>query len=167
MPHFNLIFSWVGLALGWGVRRFHTNIHMFSNPTSFGKSHTLMVGLTRKKMFGCDRSSILVGVGSACLVGPAGGYSNYIRSIQVQLDGSGMGGTTSAWDQGAKWEQMCVCVCWPMRQAEKSVVAQSKGFVEEVVVKGKSSTRYPRLGLATSGRKSAHIRLISSPYFII
>ena len=30
---FNLIFSWVGLALGWGVRRFHNNTCMFSNPT--------------------------------------------------------------------------------------------------------------------------------------
>ena len=26
-------FSRVGLASGWGVRRFHDNIHMFSNPT--------------------------------------------------------------------------------------------------------------------------------------
>ena len=30
---FNLNFPWVGLALGWGVRRFHNNIQMFSIPT--------------------------------------------------------------------------------------------------------------------------------------
>ena len=40
-------FSWVGLALGWGVRRFHDNIYMFSNPTEFGTSeyivNTLMI----------------------------------------------------------------------------------------------------------------------------
>ena len=24
------------MALGWGVRRFHNNIYMFSNPTEFG-----------------------------------------------------------------------------------------------------------------------------------
>ena len=36
----NLIFLWVGLALGWGVRRFHNNIYMFPNPTEFGKPHT-------------------------------------------------------------------------------------------------------------------------------
>ena len=30
---FNLLFSCVGLALGWGVRRFHNNSSMFSNPT--------------------------------------------------------------------------------------------------------------------------------------
>ena len=28
-------FSWVGLALGWGVRRFHNNIDIFPNPTEF------------------------------------------------------------------------------------------------------------------------------------
>ena len=33
-------FSWVGLALGWGVRRFHHSVCMFSNPTEFGKSQT-------------------------------------------------------------------------------------------------------------------------------
>ena len=36
-----LKFSWGGLlALGWGVRRFRTNIYMFmfSNPTKIGKS---------------------------------------------------------------------------------------------------------------------------------
>ena len=27
-------FSWVGLTLGWGVRRFRSNICMFPNPTS-------------------------------------------------------------------------------------------------------------------------------------
>ena len=27
----NLNLSWVGLALGWGVRRFHNNIYMFSS----------------------------------------------------------------------------------------------------------------------------------------
>ena len=31
-------FSWVGLALGWGVRRFHDNIYMFPNSTEFGIS---------------------------------------------------------------------------------------------------------------------------------
>jgi len=35
----NLLFSWVGLALAWGVRQFHINsiIDMFFNPTKFGK----------------------------------------------------------------------------------------------------------------------------------
>ena len=37
---FNLILSWVGLALGWGVRRFHNNIYMFSSPTELGQSQT-------------------------------------------------------------------------------------------------------------------------------
>ena len=31
--------GWV-VALGWGVRRFHSNIYMFSNPTEFGISQT-------------------------------------------------------------------------------------------------------------------------------
>ena len=31
--HFLRRISWVGLALGWGVRRFHDNIYLFSNPT--------------------------------------------------------------------------------------------------------------------------------------
>ena len=34
MPLLTLVFSCVGLALGWGIRRFHNNISMFSNPTS-------------------------------------------------------------------------------------------------------------------------------------
>ena len=33
MPPVAQIFSWVGLALGGGVRRFHNNIYMFPNPT--------------------------------------------------------------------------------------------------------------------------------------
>ena len=33
-------FAWVGLALGWGVRRFHNNMHIVSNPTEFRKSQT-------------------------------------------------------------------------------------------------------------------------------
>ena len=33
-------FSWVELALDWGVRRFHDHIYMFSNPTKLGKSQT-------------------------------------------------------------------------------------------------------------------------------
>ena len=33
---FNLFFLGVGLALGWGVRRFHNNIYMFPNPTEIG-----------------------------------------------------------------------------------------------------------------------------------
>ena len=33
-------FSWVGLALGWGVSRFHSNICMISNQTKLGKSPT-------------------------------------------------------------------------------------------------------------------------------
>ena len=33
---FNPFFSWVGLALDWGVRRFRSNIDMSSNPTEFG-----------------------------------------------------------------------------------------------------------------------------------
>ena len=43
-PHatFNLFFSWVGLALGWGVRRFRNNIYTFSNPTEFGKSQNIL-----------------------------------------------------------------------------------------------------------------------------
>ena len=36
IPLFNLFFLGLGLALGWGVRRFHSNIVMFSNPTVFG-----------------------------------------------------------------------------------------------------------------------------------
>ena len=39
---FNLFFSWVGLALGWGVRRFRNNIYTFSNPTEFGKSQNIL-----------------------------------------------------------------------------------------------------------------------------
>ena len=39
MATFNLFFffllGWVGLGLG-GVRRFHNNIYIFSNPTEFG-----------------------------------------------------------------------------------------------------------------------------------
>ena len=37
---FSLIFPWVGLTLGWGVRRFHNNIDTFPNPTEFGISQT-------------------------------------------------------------------------------------------------------------------------------
>ena len=37
---FDLFFLRVGLALGWGVRRFHDNTYMFSNPTEFGESQT-------------------------------------------------------------------------------------------------------------------------------
>ena len=36
---FNLCFSWVGLAVGWGVRRFHNNVDMFSNPTEIGTKY--------------------------------------------------------------------------------------------------------------------------------
>ena len=32
-PLFNLIFPWVRLDFGWGVRRFHDDVYMFSNPT--------------------------------------------------------------------------------------------------------------------------------------
>ena len=39
--HSKPIFSWVGLALGWGVRRFHNVIYMFSDPTQGGKSQPL------------------------------------------------------------------------------------------------------------------------------
>ena len=38
--NFNHFFLGLGLALGWGVRRFHNNIYMFSDPTEFGKSQT-------------------------------------------------------------------------------------------------------------------------------
>ena len=31
--HFQPDVSWVGLALGWGVRRFHNNIHSICFPT--------------------------------------------------------------------------------------------------------------------------------------
>ena len=34
--------GWV-VALGWGVRRFHNNIYMFSNPTGFGISPNTLV----------------------------------------------------------------------------------------------------------------------------
>ena len=36
----NLFFLGLGLALGWGVRRFHVNSYMFSHPTEFGISQT-------------------------------------------------------------------------------------------------------------------------------
>ena len=39
-PFFYLFFSWVGLALAWGVLRFPNNIYMFSNPKKLGKSQT-------------------------------------------------------------------------------------------------------------------------------
>ena len=35
-PFFQAYISWVGLALGWGVRRFRNNIYIFSNPTEIG-----------------------------------------------------------------------------------------------------------------------------------
>ena len=35
---FNLNFLGLGRALGWGVRRIHSNICMLSNPTEFSKS---------------------------------------------------------------------------------------------------------------------------------
>ena len=38
--HFQPKFCWVGLALGWGVRRFRNNISMFPNPTELGVSQT-------------------------------------------------------------------------------------------------------------------------------
>ena len=38
--HFQPTFSWVGLALGWGIRRFHSNVYMFPNPTELGISPT-------------------------------------------------------------------------------------------------------------------------------
>ena len=38
--HFWPHFSWVGLALGWTVRRFHNIICMFFNPTQFSKART-------------------------------------------------------------------------------------------------------------------------------
>ena len=34
--HFRPLFAWVRLAGGFGIRRFHRNIYMFSNPTDFG-----------------------------------------------------------------------------------------------------------------------------------
>ena len=37
---FYLFFAWVGLVLGWRVRRFHNNVYMFPNPREFGKSLT-------------------------------------------------------------------------------------------------------------------------------
>ena len=37
---FNLVFSWVGLALGWGVRRYHNNIPTVSSPTKFDRWQT-------------------------------------------------------------------------------------------------------------------------------
>ena len=39
-------FSWVGLDLGWGVRRSNNIIYMFSNPPEFGKSQTPYYGGT-------------------------------------------------------------------------------------------------------------------------
>ena len=41
------IFAWVGLAVGWGVRRFRNNTDMFSNPTEFGKWQTPYVSTPR------------------------------------------------------------------------------------------------------------------------
>ena len=35
---FDLFFLGLGWPRVWGVRRFHTNIYMSSNPTGFGKS---------------------------------------------------------------------------------------------------------------------------------
>ena len=35
---FNLFFLGVGLALGWGVRRFQNDVYMFSNPAEFSRS---------------------------------------------------------------------------------------------------------------------------------
>ena len=39
----NRFFSWVGLALGWGFRRFHHNIRIVSNPTEVGKSQNTLL----------------------------------------------------------------------------------------------------------------------------
>ena len=35
MPLLTLFFCWIGLALGWGVRRFHSDTSMLSIPTEF------------------------------------------------------------------------------------------------------------------------------------
>ena len=43
---FNLFFLGVGVALGWGVCRFHNDVYMFSNPTEFSKSQTPYSGDT-------------------------------------------------------------------------------------------------------------------------
>ena len=43
MPLFNLIFLRLGWPWVWGVRRFHSNIHTFSNPKEFGKSQNTLV----------------------------------------------------------------------------------------------------------------------------
>ena len=68
--------------------------------------------------------------------------ANYHTSTQVQfgglrcsLEGSGPGWIRSAWDQGVKWEQgakLCVRVL-TNEASRKSVVDQSKGFVEYVM----------------------------------
>ena len=50
MPLFTL-YSWVGLALGWGVRRFHDGIDMFSNPTEFGQSQHYSISLVVMPLF--------------------------------------------------------------------------------------------------------------------
>ena len=41
--HFEPTYSRVGLASGWGVRRFRNNICMFSNPTEFDIANTLVI----------------------------------------------------------------------------------------------------------------------------
>ena len=52
MPLLNLFFSWVGLALGCVVRRFHKFFFlMFSKATDFGKSHSLIVNLPRVAIY--------------------------------------------------------------------------------------------------------------------
>ena len=43
--HFQPDFSWAGLALGWGVRRFHTSIYMFSNLTELGQQQNTVLSM--------------------------------------------------------------------------------------------------------------------------
>ena len=39
-PNATLDLVFLGLGLGWGIRWFHNNIYMLSNPTEFGESQT-------------------------------------------------------------------------------------------------------------------------------
>ena len=58
---FNLVFLGVGLALGWGVRRFHSNIQMFSNPTEFvNRKHPIYVISLIVLGTGCYAISLIV-----------------------------------------------------------------------------------------------------------
>ena len=52
MPLLTIFFLGVGLALGWGVRRFHNNSCMFSSPTEFSISQTPHYYVPKLTLFG-------------------------------------------------------------------------------------------------------------------